>query len=105
MRAGFELRGTAEEREVALVQQGDTRREFHRFLHVMRNEDGGLAEFGAQPEKFALQIEASNRIERAEGLVEQQNFGIRRQRTGDADALPLSAGEFAGEPAREIAGG
>ena len=40
----------------------------------------------------------AGRIERGGGLVEQQNFGLRRDRARDAEALLLPAGE--GERAR-----
>ena len=33
-------------------------------------------------------------VERGDGFVGDQDFRIERQRAGDADALPLAAGEF-----------
>ena len=102
MRAGFELRGTADEGEVAFMEQRNASGELHRFLHVVRDEDGGLGELGAQAEEFALQIETRNGIESAEGFVEQQDFGIGGERAGNADALSLSAGKLARKAVREI---
>src|SRR5580704_3194933 len=105
MRAGFEVRGSADEGEVAFVQQGDARGELHGFLHVVRDEHGSLAEFAAHAQEFALQVEPRDRIERAEGFIEQQNFGIGREGACHADALALSTGEFAREATCEIGGG
>ncbi len=109
MGARFEFGGNAEEGEAAFVEQGDARRELHGFLHVVGDEDGCLAEFGAQTEEFALEIEAGDRVERAEGFVEEEDWRVGGESAGHADALPLSAGELAREAAgkgfdREIDG-
>src|SRR5580698_5469486 len=105
MRAGFELRGCTDEGEVAFVEQSDARRELHRFLHVVGDEDGGLGELGAEAEELALQVETSDRVESAEGLVEQQDFGIGSESACNADALALATGEFARKTAGEIGRG
>ena len=46
-------------------------------------------------EEFLLHRPARDRVERAEGLVHQDERRIGRERAGDADALPLSARELA----------
>ena len=47
----------------------------------------------AQP---GAQVLTDLRVQRAEGLVEQQDAGIRRQGTGQRHALPLAAGQLRG---------
>ncbi len=47
----------------------------------------------AQP---AAQLLAHLGVERAEGLVEQQHFGLDRQGAGQGHALALAAGELGG---------
>ncbi len=86
------------------MQQGDARRQFHRFLHVMRHEYRSLAEIGAQPQEFALQIETRDRVQRAERFVEKQNLRIGGERPRHTHALPLSAGELTRKSLREIGG-
>ncbi len=41
-------------------------------------------------------------VERRHGLVEHDQLGIERERAGDADALPLTAGELVREPVRVL---
>jgi hypothetical protein len=43
-----------------------------------------------------LQVRAGQRVERAEGLVEQQHLRLHGERAGDADALLHAAGDFRG---------
>ena len=43
---------------------------------------------------LALQLLARDGIERAKGLVEQQNVRVERERPGEADALLHAAGNF-----------
>ncbi len=105
MGAGCEFSGRAEKGETAFVEQRDARGELHGFLHVVSDEDGGFAQLGAQTEEFALQIEAGDGVESAEGFVEEENVRVGGEGAGDADALALSAGEFAGKTMRECFGG
>ena len=44
---------------------------------------------------FLLQVAAGQGVERSERFVEQQHVGVHRQRTGQRNALPHAAGEFA----------
>ena len=48
-------------------------------------------------------IIARDRIDSAEGLIHQHDGGLRRQSTGHADALRLSAGERRRQPLAELA--
>ena len=62
----------------------------------MRHEQDRFLEPRLQFQQFVLKLLADQRVERAEGLVEKPDFGIDGKRTGDADALLLSAGQFRG---------
>src|SRR5215470_16651560 len=61
----------------------------------MGYEDDGFAQTLSQTAKFALQLRAGHRVERGEGFIHQQNGGIGGQSPRYANALPLSAREFA----------
>ena len=104
MPAACELRGTSDECKVAFMEQRNPAGQFHRFPHIVGHEDGGLAEIGAQPQEFTLQIETRYRIECAERLVKQQNFRIGRQRAGHTHPLTLSSRELAWKPVGEAIG-
>jgi len=86
------------------MQQRNAGRELHGLLHVMRHENGSLAEIGAQPQKFALQIEARDRIQRPERFIEKKNLRIGRKSTRDAHSLPLSTESSRGKTMREFTG-
>ena len=60
----------------------------------MRHEQDRFLEPRLQFQQFVLKLLADQRVERAEGLVEKPDFGIDGKRTGDADALLLSARQF-----------
>ena len=55
-------------------------------------------------EELVLQPARGDRVDRAERLVHQQHGRVGRERTGDADALPLSAGELARVAVAVLAG-
>ncbi len=61
----------------------------------------GYEEIG-QPELILQILEQINHlglywnIQRGHGLIADDQFGIKRQRSGDPDSLPLAAGELVG---------
>src|SRR3546814_15248001 len=61
----------------------------------MGEEDDGLAQHRLQAQELVLHLAADQRVERREGLVEEPDLRLHRQRTGDADALLLAAGQLA----------
>ncbi len=65
-------------------------------MQIVSNEDDGFAETAGQGAEFALELGTSHRIERAKRFVHEQNWRIGGESAGDADALALSAGKFAG---------
>ena len=72
-------------------EQHDAIAEPHCFAHVVRDEQNGRA--GRAPQGLELVVEpvARHGVERAEGLVHQQDFGVLRERAGERDALAHAA--------------
>ena len=60
-------------------------------MQIMSHKYNCLMEALLQKVEFALQFISSQRIERAERLIHQQNFRIARQRPRHAYTLPLPA--------------
>src|ERR1700674_1343925 len=90
--------------DAAGFEQDDAGSEKQGFAEIVSDEDDGLAETAGEGAKFALEFGAGDGIERAEGLVHEQNGRIGRKGAGNADALTLAAGEFAGAAMGEFAG-
>src|SRR5665647_345912 len=65
------------------------------FVHVVGDHEHRLVHCGADLEQLVLDDAAGQRVERAEGLVEQQHLGLDGEGARDADALFHAAGEFA----------
>ena len=64
------------------------------LLHVVGDDGHGAAVFQLKHELFDFC--GGYRIESGAGLIEEEHFGIHRERAGDAQALLLSAGEGEG---------
>ncbi len=84
-------------------EQDNARGEKQCFAQIVRDENDGLAEAADKSAEFALKLGAGDGIERAEGLVHEQNGGISCESAGHADALTLASGEFARAAMREFA--
>ena len=62
------------------------------FVHIMRHEDDRLAAAGVNTAQFIfLQRYLAHWIERRKWLIHQDNVGIGGERSGNADALLLTA--------------
>jgi hypothetical protein len=85
-------------------EQDNAGGEEQRFAQIVGDKDDGLAEAAGEGAEFALELGAGDGIERAEGLVHQKDGGIGGESAGDADALSLATGKFAGAAMREFAG-
>src|SRR5207244_2605093 len=72
--------------------------------NVVGDEQGGLVHSAAQFEKLALKVVASDRVERGEGLIEQEQRRVGCERAGDSDTLFLAAGKLLGIARAEIGG-
>ena len=64
----------------------------------MRDIDKGDAQFPVHVLELELHFLAHLEIQRAQGLVEEQDLGLVDQRAGDGDTLLLAAGERAHAP-------
>ena len=68
--------------------------EVERLVHVVRDHERGDAVLAPELEQDGLQLIARERVEHAEGFVEQQHLGLERKGAGDAHALSHALGEF-----------
>ena len=66
------------------------------FIDIMGHEQGGRVFMLDDPLKFVLQLEACQRIQRAERFVEQKKARAIDQRAGDGNALGHAARELRG---------
>ena len=92
-----QLVGPAHLEQAAEIHHADAVGEREGFFLVVRDEHGGDAELALHLADGPPQLFADLRVERAEGLIEQQHFGLVRERAGDGDALLLAAGELGGQ--------
>ena len=67
-----------------------------RLLHVMGDEDHGLARALPDAQQFVLHEAAGLRVERAERLVHQEDARVDREGAGDRGALLHAARELRG---------
>ena len=91
-----ELGASTQKHQSTIVKHPDASAEQQRFPNIMGDEQSRLAEFVAQVEELLLQFHTGHRIERAKGLVQQQQRRIRCKRAGDTHPLALTAGQFTG---------
>ena len=82
--------------DAACFEQNNARSEQQGFSQIVSDENDGFAEAAGERAEFALKFGTGNRIEGAERFIHQQDRRIRGESAGDADALALAAGEFAG---------
>jgi hypothetical protein len=78
----------------AVVHDHDAVGHRQRLLLVVRDHDRRHAELLLQAADLAAQADAFERVERRQRLVEQQQLGLRGQRTRERDALLLAAGQL-----------
>src|SRR5262249_13743048 len=90
--------------DAAAVHHHDLVREPQRLGHVVGDEEHGLAQRRPQIDELVLDPSPRQGVERAEGLVHQQQRGIGRERARQPDALALAPGEL-GRPGGEVAVG
>ena len=76
------------------LEDDDALAEAHRLVDVVGDHQDGLAGGRVDADHLGLQRVAGDRVERAEGLVHEQDVGIGGKRAGEADALLLAAGEL-----------
>ena len=64
--------------------------DFHRLLLVVCDEDRRDMDLVVQASQPRAQLGAHLRVERPEGLIEQQHIGLHRKRPGKRHALQLA---------------
>ena len=80
--------------DAAALHDDDAVAELRGFVEVVADEDDRLLEPRLQFQQFVLQPRADQRIERRERLVHQEDVGVGREGTGEADALLHAAREL-----------
>jgi hypothetical protein len=88
--------------DLAGLQQNDARSEEQRLAQIVRDKNDGFAETSSQGAEFTLQFRARDRVQRAKRLIHQQNRRVGRKSARHANALALTAGEFAWQAAAEF---
>jgi hypothetical protein len=86
----FRRRGVGDHRSGA--QDDDPVGEEQRLLHVMGDHQAGQAELVVEGAVAGGERVASQRVERAERLVEQHQLGAGGEGPGKADTLALATG-------------
>ena len=89
-----DLAGRADLLDAALVHDDDAVGDFQRLLLVVGDEDRGDVDFLMQRAQPLPQFLAHLGIERAEGLVQQQDARLDGKRARERNALALAAGEL-----------
>ena len=88
----------------AFVQQHDAVAEVERFVQIVGYQQHGFLQPLQQAAQHVLHFRAGERIERAEGLIHQQDCGIGSQRARQAYPLPLPSGKLMRMPVRNAVG-
>ena len=92
LEVGADVAGIAAQHDDAVGQQ-------HGFFNVVGDQEDGLGGHGLvgpQLQQFAAQVLGGEHVERGEGLVHEEDFGLDDQGAGKADALLHAAGELLG---------
>ena len=95
VRPTHERRQRARRDRPPVVQHQDVRRESHDILKIVSHENQRHVQRAAQAVDLALETPPDGTIDGSERLVEQQHRRLARQCSGERDALPLAAGQFA----------
>lgn len=64
------------------------------LVNIVGNKDNGLVEFSLESKQFFLQLGANDRVNRAEGLIHEQDVRVRGKCPGDTDSLLLASREL-----------
>ena len=100
---GVDLLRRAELLDPSLVHHDHAVGQGERLALIVRDVEEGEAEPLLQALHLALHADAQVGVERAQGLVEQQDLRFGDQRAGNGDPLLLAAGELAHPAIEELA--
>jgi hypothetical protein len=98
-----DLRRRAGLNDFAVVHDADAARQSHGLLLIVGHDHEGHAELILQADQLELRVLAQFLVERAQGLVEQQQLGPLDQRTRQRHALTLAARQLVRLALGEIA--
>src|SRR5258708_40111445 len=90
--------------DASAFEKYDAGGEEQRFAKIVGDEDDGLAEAAREGAEFALKLGAGDGVERAEGLVHQENGRVGGEGASDADAVAPTAGKLVRPPRGEFGG-
>ena len=82
--------------KAAATHDGDAVGHVDGLFLIVRDVDEGDAQLFLQALELKLHLAAELQIQRAQRLIQQQQFRFWRKRAGDGDALTLTAGKLAG---------
>ena len=85
----------------AFANENDAICEIECLIEIVGHQQNGGLHAVQQIAQHVLHFCPSERIERAEGLVHEQDFRFGSQRTSQSDALPLPARELMGKALRK----
>ena len=94
LRMVVQIPGRAGLLDPAVVHDHDLLGDVHRLLLVVGDEDGRHVDLLVEAAKPHSQLLANVRVERPEGLVEEQHLGLDGERPGERHALALPAREL-----------
>ena len=93
-RPGIQLVGLVALQQAAEIHDTDAVGEREGFFLVMRHQHGSDAELALDLADRAPEFLADLGVERTERFIEQQHFGLVRERTGHGHSLLLAAGQL-----------
>ena len=77
-------------------------RQIDGLVNVMGDKENRLAGLAADADQLVLQVLAGRDIQRAEGLVHEQDGGVHGQRPGEGHPLPLAARQLIRPTIRQL---
>ena len=78
--------------------------ELGRLLEIVRDDHDGLAKFLMDGDQAVLQANPGDWVDRAEGLVHEQDRWVGGEGTRDPDALLLATGHVLRQPTAKVVG-
>src|SRR5215510_10142541 len=93
-RAVVDFKGRADLFDLPVVEHDDAVGQLQRLFLIMRDEERGDGHFAQQSANLTPQFEASDRVQRAQWLVEEHRGGTKGQGARQSHSLPLPAGEL-----------
>src|SRR5438067_2406587 len=90
--------------QATIGEQRDTRLQEKSRAQIVRDEHDGFGKTLCHGAEFEIELRRRDGVQRAEGLIHQQNRGIGCKCASDADTLTLAARKFARKSSRVLVG-